>query len=117
MKNLVSAKVPITELCFLEIDGPVAIITISRSEVFNALNVQLISELIDLITWTSSRSAAINGTLNDTNDMPYFRALVLKSEGKHFCAGADVNMMRDAGAASPEAVSYTHLTLPTIYSV
>ena len=102
MQNLVSDKVPITELCCLEIEGPVAIITISRSEVFNALNVQLISELIDLITWTSSRSAAINGTLNDPNDMPYFRALVLKSEGKHFCAGADVNMMRDAGAASPE---------------
>ncbi len=34
--------------------------------------------------------------------MPYFRVLLLKSEGKHFCAGADVNMMRDAGAASPE---------------
>ena len=43
MQNLVSDKVPITELCCLEIEGPVAIITISRSEVFNALNVQLIS--------------------------------------------------------------------------
>ena len=42
MQNLVSDKVPITELCCLEIEGPVAIITIS-SEVFNALNVQLIS--------------------------------------------------------------------------
>ena len=48
MENLVSDKVPITELCRLEIEGPVAIVTISRSEVFNAMNAQLISELIDL---------------------------------------------------------------------
>jgi methylglutaconyl-CoA hydratase len=27
---------------------------------------------------------------------------VIRSEGKHFCAGADINMMRDAGASSPE---------------
>ena len=55
----ISDEVPKTELCYLEIEGPVAIITISRKEVFNALNAQLISE----------------------------------------------------------SVSYTHLTLPTIYSV
>ena len=116
MQNLVSDKVPITELCCLEIEGPVAIITISRSEVFNALNVQLISELIDLITWTSSRSVMINETLNDPNDMPYFRALVLKSEGKHFCAGADVNMMRDAGAASPEENRADSKRLDTLFN-
>ena len=28
--------------------------------------------------------------------------LVLSGEGKHFCAGADINMMRDAGANTPE---------------
>jgi len=28
--------------------------------------------------------------------------MVLSGEGKHFCAGADINMMRDAGANSPE---------------
>jgi methylglutaconyl-CoA hydratase len=28
--------------------------------------------------------------------------LVLRGEGKHFCAGADINMMRDAGANTPE---------------
>ena len=103
----ISDEVPKTELCYLEIEGPVAIITISRKEVFNALNAQLISELIDLIAWTSSRSVAKNKRLEDSNGTPYFRALVLKSEGKHFCAGADVNMMRDAGAASPEGTEGT----------
>ena len=93
MEKTISDKVPETELCYLEIEGPVAIITISRKEVFNALNAQLISELIDLIGWTSSRSVAKNNSLKDSNETPYFRALVLKSEGKHFCAGADVNMM------------------------
>ena len=27
---------------------------------------------------------------------------MLRGEGKHFCAGADINMMRDAGANTPE---------------
>ena len=100
--SISSNDCPKTKLCYLEIEGPVAIITISRSEVFNALNAQLISELIDLIAWTSSKSVAKNNSLEDSNKVPYFRVLLLKSEGKHFCAGADVNMMRDAGAASPE---------------
>ena len=112
----ISDEVPKTELCYLEIEGPVAIITISRKEVFNALNAQLISELIDLIAWTSSRSVAKNKCLEDSNETPYFRALVLKSEGKHFCAGADVNMMRDAGAASPEENRRDSKRLDTLFN-
>ena len=112
----ISDEVPKTELCYLEIEGPVAIITISRKEVFNALNAQLISELIDLIAWTSSRSVAKNKCLEDSNGTPYFRALVLKSEGKHFCAGADVNMMRDAGAASPEENRRDSKRLDTLFN-
>ena len=116
MEKTISDKVPETELCYLEIEGPVAIITISRKEVFNALNAQLISELIDLIGWTSSRSVAKNNSLKDSNETPYFRALVLKSEGKHFCAGADVNMMRDAGAASPEENRRDSKRLDTLFN-
>ena len=40
--------------------------------------------------------------LHDANGQPYLRTLVLRGEGKHFCAGADINMMRDAGANTPE---------------
>ena len=116
MEKTISGEVPETELCYLETEGPVAIITISRKEVFNALNAQLISELIDLIGWTSSRSVGKNNSLEDSNGTPYFRALVLKSEGKHFCAGADVNMMRDAGAASPEENRRDSKRLDTLFN-
>ncbi len=93
---------PNTDLCKLSIEGCVANVTLTRSDVYNALNVQLISELIEIIEWTSSRSVGTTSSLNDSSGSPYLRAVVIRSEGKHFCAGADINMMRDAGASSPE---------------
>lgn len=86
----------------MSIEGCVANVTLTRSDVYNALNVQLISELIDIIEWTSARSVGTTSSLNDSSGSPYLRAVVIRSEGKHFCAGADINMMRDAGASSPE---------------
>jgi len=102
MQNRMTDHLPNTELCRLNVEASVATVTLSRSEVFNALNAQLITELVEILNWTSSRSAAINKSLMDEDGNPFLRVIVLKSEGKHFCAGADVNMMRDAGAASPE---------------
>lgn len=93
---------PNTDLCRMSIEGCVANVTLTRSDVYNALNVQLISELIDIIEWTSARSVGTTSSLNDSSGSPYLRAVVIRSEGKHFCAGADINMMRDAGASSPE---------------
>ena len=93
---------PNTDLCKLSIEGCVANVTLTRSDVYNALNVQLISELIDIIEWTSARSVGTTSSLNDSSGSPYLRVVVIRSEGKHFCAGADINMMRDAGASSPE---------------
>tara|TARA_B100000214_G_scaffold375546_1_gene362548 strand:+ start:34790 stop:35662 length:873 start_codon:yes stop_codon:yes gene_type:complete len=98
----ISDKIPSTELCSLDIDGPVARITLLREDVFNALNVQLISELVSILDWTKERSVGEVELLNDEDNQPFFRVLVLRSDGKHFCAGADINMMRDAGAASAE---------------
>jgi methylglutaconyl-CoA hydratase len=83
--------------------------------VFNALNVQLISELVDILKWTSERSVGMNNTLNDKNGSSFLRLLVIESEGKHFCAGADVNMMRDAGAASPEENRRDSLRLDALF--
>ena len=40
----------------------------------------------------------------------------MKSEGKHFCAGADVNMMRDAGATSPEENRRDSKRLDTLFN-
>jgi methylglutaconyl-CoA hydratase len=96
------AQQPPTDLVKLSIDGAHATVSLSRPEKFNALNVQLITELIEVLEWTAARSAGRMNALHDADGRPYLRTLVLKGEGRHFCAGADINMMRDAGANTPE---------------
>ena len=93
---------PETSLCSLELDGAIAHLTLAREDVYNALNIPLITEIISLLDWTRERSVGERGTLNDGAGAPYLRVIVLSGTGKHFCAGADINMMRDAGAKSPE---------------
>ena len=93
---------PKNKLCELTIDGDIARINLDRSDVFNALNTELISELISIIKWTSDRSVSRNSCLKDLEGEKYLRVIIFTGEGKHFCAGADINMMRDAGARSIE---------------
>lgn len=93
---------PNFELVRLEIEGPVARIMINRPEKFNALNVKLITELCEAFEWTAKRSAGAVDSLKDDNGVDLLRVIVFSGEGKHFCAGADINMMRDAGANTPE---------------
>lgn len=93
---------PTTSLIQLEIDGCIARVSLARSEKYNALNVQMITELIEVFQWTSENSVGTTGKLESEEGNPYFRVLTLTGQGKHFCAGADINMMRDAGANTPE---------------
>ena len=93
---------PATRMVSLTIDGAQANLTLTRPEKFNAMNIEMIQELILLLEWTAERSAGRQDALHDENGTPYLRTLVLRGEGKHFCAGADINMMRDAGANTPE---------------
>ncbi|MDC3298074.1 enoyl-CoA hydratase-related protein [Candidatus Poseidoniaceae archaeon] len=93
---------PTTSLIQLEIDGCIARVSLARSEKYNALNVQMITELIEVFQWTSENSVGNTGKLVSEDGTPYFRVLTLTGQGKHFCAGADINMMRDAGANTPE---------------
>ncbi len=93
---------PQTSLIKVEIDGCIARVTLARPEKYNALNVQMITELIDVFSWTAENSVGVTGKLVSDDGIPYLRVLVLSGEGKHFCAGADINMMRDAGANTPE---------------
>ena len=93
---------PQTELVSMTIEGTRANLRLNREDKFNALNVQLITELCDLLDWTADRSAGRLDALHDSNNTPYLRTLVLSGAGRHFCAGADINMMRDAGANTPE---------------
>ena len=93
---------PDTELCRLEVGGAVANLTLDRTDAFNALNPQLISDIAEVLEWTSERSVGRTGELHYTDGSPNLRALVIRAEGKHFCAGADINMMRDGGSKTPE---------------
>ena len=93
---------PATRMVSLTIEGAQANLTLTRPEKFNAMNVEMIQELILLLEWTAERSAGRQDALHDGDGTPYLRTLVLRGEGKHFCAGADINMMRDAGANTPE---------------
>ena len=93
---------PETELCRLEVDGAIANLTLDRTDAFNALNEQIISEMVEILEWTSHRSVGATGELLSEDGSPNLRALVIRSEGKHFCAGADINMMRDGGGKTPE---------------
>ena len=93
---------PKTSLVKVEIDDCIARVTLARSEKYNALNVQMITELIEVFSWTAKNSVGLTGKLVSDDGTPHLRVLILSGEGKHFCAGADINMMRDAGANTPE---------------
>ena len=101
-KMKMSDLLPENKLCELTINGNIARINLDRSDVYNALNTELISELISIIKWTSDRSVSRNSSLEDSEGEKYLRVIIFTGEGKHFCAGADINMMRDAGARSVE---------------
>ena len=58
--------------------------------------------MADVLEWTAERSVGSTGELLSPDGSQNLRALVIRSEGKHFCAGADINMMRDGGGKTPE---------------
>ena len=93
---------PKTSLIQLEIDGSIANVKLARPDKYNAMNVQMITELIEVFAWTAEHSVGRKSVLLSEDGTPYLRVLTLSGEGKHFCAGADINMMRDAGANTPE---------------
>ena len=63
----------------VEESGGALFVTLDRPEVHNAFNDELIGEAIDLFSNIQSKTAA--------------RAVVLRSGGVNFCAGADLNWM------------------------
>jgi len=93
---------PETALVTLTIEGSSARVELTREEKYNAMNVAMITELIEVFEWTAERSAGRQDALLDSNGNQFLRTLVLSGMGRHFCAGADINMMRDAGSNTPE---------------
>lgn len=72
----------------LEIRDDVAVIALNRPEIRNAFNEVMISE--------------ITLAFRHIEQIESIRAIVLKGEGKSFCAGADLNWMRDVSRYSYE---------------
>ena len=94
-------SIPVCQHLHLEVDGAVLRVGLARESVYNALNTAMITELCEVLDWSASRSAGPAGLLSD-EEGPLFRLLVLHGMGKHFCAGADINMMREGGSKTPE---------------
>jgi methylglutaconyl-CoA hydratase len=65
----------------LAVDGEVAHITFARPEVHNAFNAKMIGELAQAFDRVKTEVSV--------------RVVVLTGEGKSFCAGADINWMRE----------------------
>lgn len=70
----------------VESQGPVLKVTLNRAEVRNAFNSELISSLTQAFR---SMDESV-------------RAVVLRGEGKAFCAGGDLNWMREAATYTKE---------------
>src|SRR5436190_5480307 len=77
--------------------GPITTVTLRRPEVHNALNRAMIAELADAFREEGAR--------------PEVRVVTLTAEGKSFCAGADLNWMREAASYTPEQNATDTLSL------
>ena len=93
---------PEYELISVEINGPVCNICLDREQKYNAMNQQMIQEITEALSWSAKHSVSQQGELFDENNSENLRIIVLSAAGKHFSAGADINMMRDAGSKTAE---------------
>ena len=95
-------EMPQANLLSLSIENSILNIQLNRPEKYNALNPELIDQLTEVFEWSAHHSVGYNQSLYDEHGNHNFRILIVSGAGKHFCAGADINMMRDAGAKSIE---------------
>ena len=70
----------------VQLGESMAWVNLDRPEVRNALNAELISELTEAFDWLNSRDD--------------IRVIILKGNGKAFCAGADLAYMKDMAGFS-----------------
>lgn len=70
----------------IEIKNQMATVWLNRPEIHNAFNEIMIRELIDAFEWLNTEENS--------------RYIVLRGKGKSFCAGADLNWMRDVAKYS-----------------
>jgi methylglutaconyl-CoA hydratase len=72
----------------LELSNGMATVWLNRPEIRNAFNETMIAEVLDVFT--------------RLNSIPEVRVVLLRGRGKSFCAGADLNWMRDVASYSYE---------------
>lgn len=67
----------------LELDGPIAVVTLQHGR-FNLFDVAMRDALIEAIT--------------AVRDVTWLRAMILRADGEHFCAGADLGEFGNAAS-------------------
>ncbi len=75
------------EHLLIDVEGPVATVTLNRPEVRNAMDERTLEEIADVF--------------RELGQPGKTRAIVLRGEGPDFCAGADVRWMRRACEYTP----------------
>ncbi len=75
------------EHLLVELDGPIATVTLDRHNVRNAMDEQTLAEMEDVF-----KHLAVPGKA---------RVIVLKANGPDFCAGADIRWMKRASTYTP----------------
>lgn len=97
-----SPSVPGSELVHLEVDGPVATITLDSPHNRNALSRQLVTELVAHVT-TAGEDESV-------------RVVLIRSSGRVFCSGADLSEAStggmEEGTRAIVALQRQLLTLP-----
>ncbi len=99
------------ETIIVEVEDHVALITLNRPDALNALNDQLLTELVQ--------------ALNEAQDNDKVRCIVLTGSEKAFAAGADIKMMSEKSFVEvfsedlfgPEAEAITRIRKPIIAAV
>lgn len=81
MNHTANKSAPQAEFIAVSLVEGIAVITLNRPDVRNAINDQMRAELIEAFEWADATAEV--------------RAVVLTGEGKGFCSGGDVGGMRD----------------------
>lgn len=78
----------------VEIDGPVAILTLDEPKKLNAMDVSMLREMLDAVT-----------ALNNDDGV---RVVVLTGAGRSFCAGADLRSALGPGRTTADHLNQDH---------
>ena len=88
----------------VDVNNSVATVTLNRPHVRNAMNIPMMTEMTDCFNQLSKQSD--------------IRIIILRGNGESFCAGADIQHMKDSGSKSEQYnKSDSHLLADMYYAV